>query len=84
MGIVDDGDPLSINQLVAFELHCLGDLDGDCAVGAFDLALLLGNWGPCPEPCTPGDPADICPADFDGDCTVGPFDLAFLLGNWGP
>lgn len=44
---------------------------------------LLGNWGSCPEPCTPGD-AETCPADFDSDCTVGPFDLAFLLGNWGP
>ncbi len=24
------------------------DLDPDCMVGAFDLALLLGAWGPCP------------------------------------
>ncbi len=58
------------------------DLDGD--VDPFDLALLLGNWGPCDAPCTPGDPADTCPADFDGDCTVGAADLAILLGNWGP
>jgi ligand-binding sensor domain-containing protein len=54
----------------------LGDLNGDCAVGADDLAILLGNWGPC------GDCAD-CPADLDGDCTVGAADLAILLGNWG-
>ncbi|MCH8054350.1 MAG: PD40 domain-containing protein, partial [Planctomycetes bacterium] len=60
-----------------------GDVDCDGEVDAFDLALLLGNWGPCPEPCTPGDPP-TCLADFDHDCTVGPFDLAFLLGNWGP
>ena len=26
---------------------CLGDLDGDGIIDAFDLALLLGNWGPC-------------------------------------
>ncbi len=23
----------------------LGDLDGDCTVGAADLAILFGNWG---------------------------------------
>ncbi len=61
----------------------LGDLDGDGDVDAFDLAILLGSWGPCPEPCTPGDPATTCPADLDGNCDVGPADLAFLLGNWG-
>lgn len=59
------------------------DLDADGDVGAFDLALLLGDWGPCPEPCTPGDPAQTCPADFSGDCQVKAFDLAILLGNWG-
>ena len=64
---------------------CIGaDLDCDGSVGAADLAQLLGNWGPCPEPCTPGDPAQTCPADFDGDCAVEAFDLAILLGSWGP
>ncbi len=58
------------------ECEAIGDLDGDGQVGAADLALLLGNWGPC-EDCT------TCPADLDGDCTVGPEDLAILLGNWG-
>ncbi|MCH8879288.1 MAG: hypothetical protein IID34_05330 [Planctomycetes bacterium] len=53
-----------------------GDLDGDGEVGPFDLALLLGSWGPC------GDCED-CPADLDGDCRVGAADLAILLGNWG-
>lgn len=60
------------------------DFDGDCAVGPFDLAQLLGSWGPCPDPCEPGDPCDTCPADADGDCNVGAFDLALLLGSWGP
>ncbi|MCH8964388.1 MAG: VCBS repeat-containing protein [Planctomycetes bacterium] len=55
----------------------LGDLDGDCAVTAADLAILLGNWGPCP-------PDQPCPADLNGDGTVGAADLAQLLGNWGP
>ncbi|MCH8880654.1 MAG: FG-GAP repeat protein, partial [Planctomycetes bacterium] len=63
---------------------CPWDLSGDGDVGPFDLALLLGVWGPCPEPCEPGDPAATCAADLDGNCDVGPFDLALLLGNWGP
>ncbi len=53
---------------------CPADLDGDGQVGPFDLALLLGNWGPCAG----------CPADLDSDGQVGPFDLALLLGSWGP
>ena len=53
------------------------DLDGDGDVGAFDLALLLGSWGPC---TAKGD----CPADLDGNGDVGAFDLASLLGAWGP
>ena len=54
----------------------LGDIDGDGDVDPFDLALLLGSWGPCPDP-------DDCPADLDGDGNVGAADLAMLLGNWG-
>ncbi len=50
------------------------DLDDDGEVGPADLALLLGDWGPCAD----------CPADFNGDGVIGPFDLAVLLGNWGP
>lgn len=46
-----------------------GDLDGDGAVGAADLAILLGGWS------TPK-------ADLDGDGTTGASDLALLLGNW--
>ncbi|MCZ6699588.1 MAG: hypothetical protein O7D94_11705 [Planctomycetota bacterium] len=49
------------------------DLDGDGMVGAVDLALLLGSWGPCL----------CCPADLDGNGTVGASDLALLLGDWG-
>lgn len=52
---------------------CLGDLDGDSAVGAADLAYLLGSWGPCV----------LCAADLDGDGAVGAADLALLLGAWG-
>lgn len=42
------------------ECECPADFDFNGAVGAFDLAVLLGSWGPCPEP-----PAD-CPADIHG------------------
>ena len=55
-----------------------GDLDGDDSVGVADLLILLGGWGPCPEPCAP-----TCPADLDGDCAVGVIDLLVLLANWG-
>ncbi len=76
--IVDgDGDGTAAVDMGAYEYQgypvCDEDLDGDGAVGAFDLALVLGNWG-----FNPGSPADL---DHDG--TVGPFDLALLLGAWG-
>jgi len=82
LGIVDDGDPLSTNQLVAFELllpggtPCPWDLDGSGDIGVKDLLILLGAWGPCP-------PKGDCPADFDGSGAVDVKDLLFLLGNWG-
>ncbi len=57
---------------------CPADLDGDGAVGASDLAELLGSWGPY-EPCPPFDAAD-----FNEDCGVNAADLAQLLGSWGP
>ncbi len=62
---------------------CIGDLNADCEIEAFDLAMLLGDWGPCDVPCEPGDPATTCAADLSGDCDVGAFDLAMLLGAWG-
>ncbi len=52
----------------------LGDLTGDCIVGAEDLIILLGAWGRCPGECL---------ADLDGDGVVGTGDLILLLGNWG-
>ena len=73
-----NGDP-PIVDMGAYEFEpCPADLDGSCAVGVKDLLILLGAWGPCPDP-----PAG-CPADFDFDDAVGVKDLLFLLGNWGP
>lgn len=51
------------------------DLNGDGAVNATDLAILLGAWGSC------GSCAN-CPADLTGDCTIGAADLSVLLGAW--
>jgi hypothetical protein len=56
----------------------VGDLDGDGSVGIIDFLLLLGAWGPCPDPCPPS-----CSADLDGDCDVGINDFLMLVGNWG-
>ncbi|MCH8880362.1 MAG: hypothetical protein IID34_10820 [Planctomycetes bacterium] len=58
----------------ACENDCPSDIDGNGEVGPFDLALVLGFWGPC----------DGCDTDLDGDGIVGPMDLALVLGFWGP
>jgi hypothetical protein len=50
-----------------------GDLDGDGAVTAADLAMLLSAWGP-----SAGNPADL-----DGNGAVNAADLAIQLANWG-
>jgi hypothetical protein len=54
-----------------------GDLDSDGAVDGTDLALLLGQWGPCAM-------KDACPADLNGDGSVNGIDLALLLAAWSP
>ena len=55
---------------------CPTDVDGDGDINAFDLANLLGAWGPV----TPGS---AC-LDADGNGFIEAFDLAVLLGDWGP
>ena len=54
---------------------CPTDTDGDGATNAFDLATLLGKWGPV-------DAGDCQDADDNG--LIDAFDLAVLLGAWGP
>ncbi len=51
-----------------------GDLNGDLDVDGDDLGTLLGDWGPCSDPC--------CGSDLNGDGEVGEVDLAILLANW--
>ncbi len=54
---------------------CPTDTDDDGETGAFDLAVLLGNWGPV-------DAGECLDNDTSG--SINAFDLAVLLGNWGP
>jgi hypothetical protein len=56
-----------------FAMSNLVDLDGDRCIGAGDLAILLGAWGPCQG----------CAADLNGDGSVNSVDLAVLLSYWG-
>ncbi|TVQ32757.1 MAG: hypothetical protein EA376_05185 [Phycisphaeraceae bacterium] len=65
-------DPVHLSGF-QLSLSCPGDFDGDGAVGASDLATVLGEWG-SPHPV----------ADIDGDGLVGAGDLAEILGRWGP
>lgn len=56
-------------------IPCIADFNGDGSVGAPDLALLLGAWGPAPA---------NSPYDLTGDGFVNAADLALVLGAWGP
>lgn len=77
-GQADSPRPYFDNILVLETQACPWDLDGDGLVGASDLGVLLGCWGPV-------DPGDPCAgADFSGDGSVGSVELGNLLGNWGP
>lgn len=49
------------------------DLNHDGIVDGSDLAIVLGQWGPCPG----------CIADMNGDGVVDGNDLAIMLGWWG-
>ena len=57
---------------------CPIDMDGDGDIGASDLAVLLGSWGPY----APGDGAECLDVNDNG--VIDAADLATLLGNWGP
>jgi len=54
---------------------CPTDVDDSGNTGAFDLANLLGAWGPV-------SPDSAC-LDADENGFIGAFDLAVLLGAWG-
>jgi hypothetical protein len=62
--------------LVWYENQTLNsnDLTGDGILDGADLAVLLGNWGRCSEPCA---------MDLNGDGIVNGIDIAALLASWG-
>jgi len=57
---------------------CIGDFNGDGAVGLSDLAQLLGAYGKCAE-----DPDYLPEADFDDSGCIDLSDLAEFLGHYG-
>jgi len=56
---------------------CLADFDANGTVDLTDLAILLGDFGPC------GGTAGPCATDLEGDGDVDLTDLAVLLGRFG-
>ena len=56
-------------------IQCPADLNGDHAVNAADLGLLLAQFGVCSGPCS---------ADLNGDNQVNSADLGKLLNDFGP
>jgi hypothetical protein len=82
IGVVDDGDPISTNALVAFEnsgagpapAACPGDLDGDGDGDTTDLNILLSGFG-----CA----GDGCAGDLDADGDTDTSDLNIMLSTIG-
>lgn len=70
--LVSWNDCGEVSTVGAMLIGCPGDVDGNGAVGAGDLGLLLAAWGSTVES-----------ADFNGDGTVDESDLAMLLASWG-
>jgi hypothetical protein len=71
-------DALKIFEIACDITPCPGDVDASGGVGFDDLAILLGNWGGCP------DPPAACAADLDASGHVGFDDLVRVLSGWGP
>ena len=65
-------DAVSIGYNFCNEPLCLGDINGDGAVGVEDVLAVIDQWG------TNG------PADINGDGTVNVEDILLLVSSWGP
>lgn len=74
-----DNQVLWANLFGSTTLLVQGDIDGDGAVHAVDLSLLLGNWGACDGG---GGDQGGCIGDLNFDLGVNAADLAILLANW--
>lgn len=73
LAAVDAGVLGDVCLTLTLSASCAADLDGNGAIDAADLAIVLGAWGDCAD----------CAADIDGNGTVNGADLAVVLGAWG-
>lgn len=77
LGVVDDGDPLSNNRVLAFIIQdvesCHEDVTQDGVVGVADVLALIDFWGPCAS----------CDEDLDQSGIVDVVDLLLVISNWG-
>jgi formylglycine-generating enzyme required for sulfatase activity len=64
---------VALNATCLAQSPCDADLDHDGIVAGADLAIVLGDWGPCKG----------CRGDVTGNGTVDGIDLAFVLTLWG-
>jgi len=63
----------ALNMACLAQSPCDADLDHDGTVAGADLALVLGDWGPCKG----------CQGDVTNNGVVDGIDLAFVLTLWG-
>ena len=81
VGLEGDGGggapAVNVNQVETTKTpDCVyADFNGDGEISGFDIAYILGWWGPCQS--------DDCPFDLDGDGIVGSSDLGLLMTGWG-
>ncbi len=71
----------NLDDIQVLGFHCdepgsPADLNDDGVVDINDVFMLLGMWGPCPDP-----PAE-CPGDLTGDDEVNIDDIFEILANW--
>lgn len=77
IGVVDDGDPISTNALISFQMtgpteaECPADADGSGDVGVPDIFRFLSWW-------FASDPR----ADVDGTAGIGVPDIFIYLSRW--
>ena len=71
---ITDGLTVVVTSFTADPISCSADINGDGAVDAADLSLLLANWS-----CT-----QKCAGDVNGDGSIDAADLSELLVAWGP
>ncbi len=78
-----ENDEVTLRPLleITYSPPCAADITHDGHLNVSDLLAVIGNWGPCPSPCTP--PSVNCPADIIRDCTVNVTDLLAVINAYG-